>query len=424
MRRTLFVTRFYASDLSSKVAGVFQRMRMLLEAASKASDALDILFFVDQWVIDEIGPQRAQHSLATHWGIKANVYLAPRAEKSHGRWSGHVLAMMSVRYQEDYFRVVTRVQSDAVHACIHSDTDLVVGHRLDSTTPVIAAHVDVPVVMDLDDIGHLSLARQLRMPPHTIGKLKRYAEIPALYFHEMAILRACHTSFVCSEDDRRYLDAHGAGRVEVIPNSIRYLDETPSHTARGTMFFIGTYGYPPNVDAAQFLIDEVFPRVRAKLPEARLLIAGEAIDRLPCYRDPPPGVEFLGFLQELSDGYRRAAVVCCPIRAGSGTRIKIIEAAAHGKAVVSTALGAEGLDFIDGAEILLRDGAQTFADACVELLDDRDRAAAIGNAAYRKARLRYDLPTIVERVAASFHKAADSRRVGRPAGAPHEVTSP
>lgn len=424
MRRTLFVTRFYASDLSSKVTGVFQRMRMLLEAASKTSDALDVLFFVDQRVIDEIGPHRSQHSLAMHWGIKAHVHLAPRAQKSYGRWTGHVLAMLNVRYQDDYFRMGTPAQSEAVRACVRPDTDLIVGHRLDSTTAVIAAHGGVPVVMDLDDIGHVSLARQLRVPPYTISKLKRYAEIPALYFHEIATLRACHTSFVCSEGDRRYLKSHRAGRVEVIPNSIRYFDERPAHAARGTLFFIGTYGYPPNVDAAQFLIREIFPLVRAKRPNARLLIAGDAMDRLPCYRHPPPGVEFLGFLHDPSEGYRRAAVVCCPIRAGSGTRIKIIEAAAHGKAVISTALGAEGLDFVDGSEIVLRDGAQRFADGCVDLLDDPLRAASIGDAAYRKARLRYDRPAIIERVAASFREAAGWPRIGRPVGAPREVTSP
>ncbi|MGI9025283.1 MAG: glycosyltransferase family 4 protein [Burkholderiaceae bacterium] len=407
MRRILFVTRYYASDIDTKIGGVFQRMRMLLEAASKVSDALDVLFFVDQWVIDEIGPERSQQSLATHWGIEADVHLAPRAEKTHGRWANHLLSKVSIRYQEAYFKLGTAAQANAVMGRVRSDTDLIVGHRLDGTTPVVAAHPrNVPVVMDLDDIEHINLLRQLRRLPRSLGNLMRYGELPALFFHEIALTRACTISFVCSENDRRYLAARGGGRVEVIPNSIRYFDEAPPDNARGTLFFIGTYGYPPNVDAAEFLIHDIFPRVLAKRPNARLLIAGEAIEKLPSYRNPPPSVECVGFLPDLHDGYRAAAVVCCPILAGGGTRIKIIEAAAHRKAVVSTVLGAEGLDFEDGLEIVLRDGAQKFADACVSLLDDPQRAAAIGEAAYRKAKLRYDRAVVVERIAENFRRAA------------------
>lgn len=424
MRRTLFVTRYYASDLSTKFAGVFQRMRMLLEAASKASDQLDVLFFVDQWIIDEIGPERSRQSLAAHWGIRADVHLAPRCEK-RGRWNGPVLSMFSVRHQEDFFRLGTRIQAHAVAACVRADTDLIVAHRLDAATAVIAAHRrDVPVVMDLDDVGHISLARQLGRPPRSIGKLMRFFQLPALYLHEIAHTRACYTSFVCSEDDRRYLTARGAGRIEVIPNSIRHFDPAPSHSARGTLFFIGTYGYLPNVDAAEYLIHQIFPRVRARRPDARLLVAGESIEKLPSYRHAPAGVEFLGFLPELSDGYRRAAIVCCPILAGGGTRIKIIEAAAHSKAVVSTTVGAEGLDFVDGLEIVLRDGARKFADACVELLEDPQRASAMGDAACRKARLRYERSVVIERIADNFREAAKSATREHAGEIPPQVASP
>ena len=97
--------------------------------------------------------------------------------------------------------------------------------------------------------------------------------------------------------------------------------------------------------------------MREACPDARLIVAGNKPERIPSFAQRPAGVEFTGFVSELEMLYRRAAIVCCPILSGGGTRIKILEAAAHGKAVVSTVVGAEGLELRDGVEIALRDGA-------------------------------------------------------------------
>ena len=95
-------------------------------------------------------------------------------------------------------------------------------------------------------------------------------------------------------------------------------------------------------------------------------------------------------------------MVCCPLSNGGGTRLKLIEAAAYGKAIVSTSVGAEGLSFSDGAEILIRDDDIGIAEACVRLLNDDGLCARLGEAARTKAKSLYDRPVIRDRIASEF----------------------
>jgi glycosyltransferase involved in cell wall biosynthesis len=161
------------------------------------------------------------------------------------------------------------------------------------------------------------------------------------------------------------------------------------------LLFLGAYAYAPNIAAAEFLIREVWPHVREACPQARLIIAGNKPERIPSFSRQPAGVEFPGFVENLDQLYRRARIVGCSVLSGGGTRLKIIEAAAYGKAIVSTRVGAEGLDLRDGREVLLREGGPAFAEACVELFKDQSRCEAIGLAARAAVAQRYDRKQIV-----------------------------
>jgi len=125
-------------------------------------------------------------------------------------------------------------------------------------------------------------------------------------------------------------------------------------------------------------------------------------------------VSFLGFVDDLDSWYARARVVCCPISHGSGTRVKIIEAAAHARAIVSTSMGAEGLNFRDGREILLRESPSALADACVELLNDPSRADHLGRAARARAAERYERSAVVTQLAGIFRAATPQALRGLP----------
>jgi glycosyltransferase involved in cell wall biosynthesis len=103
-------------------------------------------------------------------------------------------------------------------------------------------------------------------------------------------------------------------------------------------------------------------------------------------------------VERLEDVYAKARVVCCPILSGAGTRVKIIEAAAHGRPVVSTKIGAEGLEFAEGSEIILKETPSQLATACLELLLDAAKCHRIGMAAHRAAQRLYDRAQTIERI--------------------------
>jgi glycosyltransferase involved in cell wall biosynthesis len=126
------------------------------------------------------------------------------------------------------------------------------------------------------------------------------------------------------------------------------------------------------------------------------MIAGAGSEALATDIVAGSGVEALGFVDDLEALYREARVVCCPITVGGGTRIKLIEAAVRGKAIVSTAVGIEGLDFENGRHAVIRETHEEFADACIDLLINPDRAHDLGAAAREVACRRYSRARSIE----------------------------
>jgi glycosyltransferase involved in cell wall biosynthesis len=253
-----------------------------------------------------------------------------------------------------------------------------------------------PIYLDLDDIEHVKMLRQLRQPPFWPGKYLYYLQVPALVSGERRAIKLARKSFVCSDVDRNYLATRWRlPGVVTLPNAVRIPTEYGTEPGSRSLLLVATYAYAPNIIAAEFLVKDVWPLVREACPDARLVVAGNKPERIPSFERNPTGVEFTGFVPDLELLYRSAAIVCCPVLSGGGTRIKILEAAAYGKAVVSTLVGAEGLEFRDGVEIILRDGARAFANGCIELLGDLSRREDLGRAAREVVALRYDRRRIV-----------------------------
>ena len=152
--------------------------------------------------------------------------------------------------------------------------------------------------------------------------------------------------------------------------------------------------YAPNADAALYFARDVLPLVQRECPDVRFHIVGAA---------PPAQVTALGSASVIVHGrvddvrphFKSAEVVVVPVRAGGGTRLKVLEAAASAKAIVTTPLGAEGLAFEDGRDLLVADSAPAFAAAVVTLLRDPTRREALGASA-RAAVGPYDWTAVGE----------------------------
>jgi glycosyltransferase involved in cell wall biosynthesis len=158
--------------------------------------------------------------------------------------------------------------------------------------------------------------------------------------------------------------------------------------------FVGVTNYKPNADAIRRLVNDLWPRVRRLVPDARLTIVGEGATAVADSR-PDEGCIVLNFVSDLDEIYREARIALCPITGGGGTRIKVIEAAMHARPVVSTRIGAEGLSFVPGSEILLADEPGEFAQQCAALLLDPDRCVKMGRAARARALAEYSPERVV-----------------------------
>lgn len=153
---------------------------------------------------------------------------------------------------------------------------------------------------------------------------------------------------------------------------------------------MGTLHYEPNRDALHHFTTEIFPLVRAAVPDVEFEIVGggdqpdiAALGRLP-------GVTFTGFVDDVRDVFGRASALVVPLRSGGGTRLKILESMAAGVPVVSTTIGAEGLDLIDGEHLVIADHPTDFATGAISLLQDRAFAHRIAEQGRRRVQESYD----------------------------------
>jgi polysaccharide biosynthesis protein PslH len=177
-----------------------------------------------------------------------------------------------------------------------------------------------------------------------------------------------------SEIDRDlYLKTNPRLQIDVIPNGVDIQKYTPlpADNASPTLLFIGNMGYSPCVDAMLYFCREIFPLIRQAVSGVELWIVGK--EPLPeVLRLNGDGVHVTGQVEDVIPYYKHSAVCVVPLRSGGGTRLKILEAMALGRPVVSTTIGCEGLDVVDGQHLLIADKPANFAEKTVRLLNDRE----------------------------------------------------
>ena len=368
--------------------------------ALKAIAQLEMLFFVppDTDVSAE-AIAATEQAFSQHWQTPITLHLCPTSTEPSTlpKWRQQWEGIFNFFSQTDFLASPQQVQ--ALEACLSRQPDAVFVHRLSNMSVAMQVRQSLPpIFFDLDDIEHIKFIRQVRQPPTRLRTLLYYLQVPARLRGELQAIRLADRTFVCSEHDRRYLsDRWKLPGVVSMPNAIQIPEPQPL-ASESTLLLLGGYYYFPNVNAANFLIEQVWHHVHQAMPQARLIIAGSKPETIRSYDKGIAGVEFTGFVDDLDALYQRSRVVCCPILSGGGTRVKMIEAAAYGKPIVSTRIGAEGLEMVDGKEFLLRDRPQEFADACIELLQNDALSHSLGTAARSAAIAHYDRTNIVRQI--------------------------
>lgn len=259
--------------------------------------------------------------------------------------------------------------------------------------------VDGPQIVDLPDLMDVWTDRQ-RCLHGDVRRSPRYGRAPDLraalrhwrlstgakrwnaYYRSMAARVSVMT--VCSDLDSAHL---GVSNAAVVPNGYDRRSGPVGKLVVGTpptLVFPGLMNYGPNANGAKYLVGEVLPLLLDLLPEVRIVIAGDAPQGVRSLADPPR-VEVTGWVDNMDDVLSRADAVVVPLQVGGGTRIKIIEAWAHEIPVVSTSVGAEGLDCVSGRELLLADDPEEFAKACYDIVTNRGLRQRVVEAGRRRA---------------------------------------
>ena len=257
---------------------------------------------------------------------------------------------------------------------------------------------NAPKILDLWNVEALVARRAAQAaPPDEADRAAREAD-RMLRFERDAASQCALCLAVSGPEAAAARRLLGATRVRVVPNGVDTTQFTPDegNPVPNRLLFVGTMNYSPNIEAARFFSRDVLPLIEEAVPGAELHIVGakptEEVRRLASQQ-----VIIHGGVPDMRPFYRHASVVVVPLLQGGGTRLKILEAAACGKAIVSTALGAEGLRLVPGRDLVIADSARDFARAVIDLAQDGARCRELGRCA-RKATRAYDWRKIGVRV--------------------------
>lgn len=217
-----------------------------------------------------------------------------------------------------------------------------------------------------------------------------------------------------TRDQERLLADAPKTRTAVVPNGVD-LDTfragagaTCAPVEPKTILFFGAIDYYPNTDGLNWFLDEIMPRMRAQIPGVRLRVVG---------KNPPPeilarrapDVEITGEVPDVRPHIERAAALVVPLRMGGGTRLKVLEAMAMGKAIVSTTLGVEGLDVTDGKDVLIADEPEGFVRQTQRLLDNPELTARLGAEARKLVEASYGWGASVSRLSSFYGEILEAR---------------
>lgn len=273
---------------------------------------------------------------------------------------------------------------DLIRGAAGPNLDLLVVAMTQMAPCAPAAHgslrlLDMPNVESALVRSHGSTRRVWRRPAYRLESM-------ALRRWEKRIVRTFDAVSVVSEVDRKRLP-EAKSRVLVCPNGWDTGPPLPASDEPAAAF-VALLSWSPNVEAARWLGTEVWPRVRAACPDARLLLVG---------RDPHPvlralagtGLEVSGTVPDVRPWLARSVVGLAPLRSGGGSRLKILESLDAGRPVVATSIGAEGLESLVGRGVIVANGPEEFAAEIVSLLGDRARARRLGLEGHRAVEAQF-----------------------------------
>lgn len=332
----------------------------------------------------------------------------PRHSKTKRVWKLVTSAQADMEhrlYSEAYQQQLKRVLNDSSFDIIQFS-----GLELGCMLPqILAQKRGAVVIYDAlnaeAELQRLVAAVDRRRPGRLPVALYSSLQARRLRRFEREICRSVDAVLAVSEEDRAHLKRHNGAPLYLMPNGISADDYAPpSGKARGhaQLVFTGKMDYRPNVDAIEWFAGDVFPHIQSAHPATTLAIVGRNPHQRILDLAATPSIGVTGWVESVLPYLHSATVYIAPLRMGSGTRLKILEAMAAGCVIVSTNIGASGLHPDLRAAMLLADDAEAFAQAVTSLLDDPDLRNKLGTKARAAVRGRYDWSALMPRLLQAY----------------------
>jgi len=264
----------------------------------------------------------------------------------------------------------------------------------------VPENLDIPLMISAHNVESQIWARRAGHSGNPVEKLFfRSQEWKMRWFERRALLRAAGSTAV-TDDDAQTLRDWQVPNVTVVPNGVDldFYSQRGEPEVENEILALASLDWFPNVDSLRYFHAEIFPLIRKQQPAAMLRIVGRRpAESLRQEFSNIPGIDFVGEVDNVRPYLDRAAVVVVPLRIGGGSRLKILEALAASKAVVSTAIGAEGLDLVPGEDIAVADSSAEFARRVCELLASSDARRRLSESGRRRVREKYGWDGIAQR---------------------------
>ncbi|MBI4640993.1 MAG: glycosyltransferase [Candidatus Tectomicrobia bacterium] len=310
------------------------------------------------------------------------------------RWkwlAGERFPERTLRFQGVLREIIKKYEIDLIHAF-----DIGIGWYLHD-------FVELPRILDLTDSSSFHLKRQYALEKSQLSlfaKVIQKAKMKLLERVEGWMVTRFEVSIVVSKDDARHLQQRSPGAsIESIPLGVdcdyfspRICKESPNPL----IIFSGAIYFPPNLDAVNYFYYEIFPFIRQKVPGAHFMVVGKNPPQEIRELGKDSDVTVTGYVEDIRPYIAQGTVVICPMRTGAGIKIKLLEALALEKAVVSTSIGASGLDLKDHEHLLIADDKVAFADRVVALLNDPSMRQKLARQGRRWIKERYSWEAAAE----------------------------
>jgi polysaccharide biosynthesis protein PslH len=281
----------------------------------------------------------------------------------------------------------------------------------------VARGCRIPVLISTHNVESQIWERRKRNASTLVARVFFWTqEVKMRRFERHALLDASRVTAVTA-DDVETLRSWGVKNLALIPNGVdlRSFAPAPEMERKDEILFLGSLDWHPNVDALLYFAKQTLPLLRARNPQVMLRIVGrKPAESLKRALSGVANIDFIGDVERVLPYLHRATVVVVPLRIGGGSRIKILEALAAGKAVVSTSIGAEGLDVTPGEHLFIADSPSDFAQCVNELLASKKLRDRIGEQGRKLVTDRYGWDGIAAELETVWFRTAAAQANAKP----------